>query len=681
MATKTIVTRIKNKADLLANWQDSTGVLLDGEIAIVRVPTGESYTNPVTGKSEPVVELLMKVGDGVHKFNEVDSEGNPYLPWLSAKASDVYDWAKKGTAGEIPVTVNNTASTLGAYLTKVDTNASNISSVSAKVDVAKVSTAISNAINALDYSSSETDSSTTKIAFVTAVTQTNGKIAVKKRNIIEADLPDISASKVKVDSSTTLPDKLDDMDSKILANTNKLAGHTDAAINTLIDNKINNLDFAAPSVPTSGTTTATAFIDSISQTNGKITATKKNLPTASNSVAGITKLYTSLGTSTDGTVTRKIVNDINTQVQTNKADITNLKTTVAGGVHFRGTVTAEPSASTTTVGSFTIAAGDVVIYNGKEYICTAVTEGAPSWEQLGDVTRIGNLETKVNNLDYSITNAVANTHKFASQVTQTDGKIAVTYTQPTSADVSHAGSTVKAALEGLAADLANKSSSDHTHTITAGASDDDVVVLTGTNGTNGVSYSASHAASGVTAGTYTKVTVNAKGHVTAGSTPTTLAGYSIADAYTKSEVNSELAKKSDTGHTHSSYVNQNAFSNIAVSGQTTVAADQVTDTVTFVGSNVSITTDATNDKVTFSVAKAAADGKTGIVTLEDSVVNQSTTAATSKAVYTVNTKAADAQSRVTTVESDYVRFNSTTNKLYVGKDGADEIIFDCGGAI
>lgn len=47
--------------------------------------------------------------------------------------------------------------------------------------------------------------------------------------------------------------------------------------------------------------------------------------------------------------------------------------------------------------------------------------------------------------------------------------------------------------------------------------------------------------------------------------------------------------------------NQNAFSNIAVSGQTTVAADTTTDTLTLVaGSNVTITTDATNDKVTIS---------------------------------------------------------------------------------
>lgn len=45
-----------------------------------------------------------------------------------------------------------------------------------------------------------------------------------------------------------------------------------------VQTAINALDFTAPSVPNTGTTTATAFIDSVSQTNGKITATKKNLP-------------------------------------------------------------------------------------------------------------------------------------------------------------------------------------------------------------------------------------------------------------------------------------------------------------------------------------------------------------------------------------------------------------------
>lgn len=54
-------------------------------------------------------------------------------------------------------------------------------------------------------------------------------------------------------------------------------------------------------------------------------------------------------------------------------------------------------------------------------------------------------------------------------------------------------------------------------------------------------------------------------------------------------------------HSHSAYVNQNAFSNIKV-GSTTVAADTATDTVEFSGDTaISIVGDATNDKVTFSL--------------------------------------------------------------------------------
>ena len=43
----------------------------------------------------------------------------------------------------------------------------------------------------------------------------------------------------------------------------------------------------------------------------------------------------------------------------------------------------------------------------------------------------------------------------------------------------------------------------------------------------------SHPTSGVSAGTYTKVNVNAQGHVTGGSNPTTLGGYGITDAAAK----------------------------------------------------------------------------------------------------------------------------------------------------
>ena len=50
----------------------------------------------------------------------------------------------------------------------------------------------------------------------------------------------------------------------------------------------------------------------------------------------------------------------------------------------------------------------------------------------------------------------------------------------------------------------------------------------------------------------------------------------------------------------STYANQNAFSNVKV-GSTTVAADAATDTLELAGSNVTLTPDATNDKVTIGI--------------------------------------------------------------------------------
>lgn len=97
--------------------------------------------------------------------------------------------------------------------------------------------------------------------------------------------------------------------------------------------------------------------------------------------------------------------------------------------------------------------------------------------------------------------------------------------------------------------------------------------------------------------------------------------------------------------------NQNAFSNIAVSGQTTVAADTATDTVTFAGSNVTITTDATNDKVTFSVADGSTSAK-GLVQLTNSTSSTSTTtAATPNSVKSAYDLANQAKTAAATAQS------------------------------
>lgn len=90
-------------------------------------------------------------------------------------------------------------------------------------------------------------------------------------------------------------------------------------------------------------------------------------------------------------------------------------------------------------------------------------------------------------------------------------------------------------------------------------------------------------------------------------------------------------------------VNQNAFSNVKV-GSTTVSADTKTDTVEFVGSgHVTITGDATNDKVTFATdleSKSAASGGTDV-----SLV-------TTGEKYTWNNKAAGNHTHSTSIATD-----------------------------
>lgn len=68
---------------------------------------------------------------------------------------------------------------------------------------------------------------------------------------------------------------------------------------------------------------------------------------------------------------------------------------------------------------------------------------------------------------------------------------------------------------------------------------DQTIVLTGdVTGTGTSSFAATLSNSGVSAGTYQSVTVDAKGRVTAGTNPTTLAGYGITDAASSTHVHS-----------------------------------------------------------------------------------------------------------------------------------------------
>ena len=83
MAEKTLQTRIKLRYASYSEWQSSTLKLLAGEVALCYVPAN----NDEIKNTAPTV--LFKVGDNEHVFSE--------LQWASARAADVYTWAKQST--------------------------------------------------------------------------------------------------------------------------------------------------------------------------------------------------------------------------------------------------------------------------------------------------------------------------------------------------------------------------------------------------------------------------------------------------------------------------------------------------------------------------------------------------------------------------------------------------------
>lgn len=90
--------------------------------------------------------------------------------------------------------------------------------------------------------------------------------------------------------------------------------------------------------------------------------------------------------------------------------------------------------------------------------------------------------------------------------------------------------------------------------------------------------------------------------ITAGATPTNTTNVVAAlTAGSNITINSDGTISSSGGGAGGGDVNQNAFSNFAVSGQTSIAADQTTDIVNLVGgANVTITTNAVTDTITFT---------------------------------------------------------------------------------
>lgn len=114
-----------------------------------------------------------------------------------------------------------------------------------------------------------------------------------------------------------------------------------------------------------------------------------------------------------------------------------INSTLSGRTRFVGEATAKPTGLTVTIKaspsniSHTAVAGDIVFFGEAEYLCTAVTSSSATWKELGDLTRVGTLETLVG----SVHAAARTTNKYVTHISKKDGKLQVQTAQPVATEI------------------------------------------------------------------------------------------------------------------------------------------------------------------------------------------------------------------------------------------------------
>lgn len=151
--------------------------------------------------------------------------------------------------------------------------------------------------------------------------------------------------------------------------------------------------------------------------------------------------------------------------------LTTINSTLSGRTRFVGEATAKPTGLTVTIKAspsnttHTAAAGDIVFYGEAEYLCTEVTSSSATWKELGDLTRVGTLETLVGSIHASARTA----NKYVTHISKgTDGKLQVQTAQPVATEVlmtTSGSDTVSSVLTAHSALLADLSTPDDDKTV------------------------------------------------------------------------------------------------------------------------------------------------------------------------------------------------------------------------
>lgn len=411
---KVFQTRIQLKYDTYTNWSTNNPILKAGEMAIATVAAGDQeMTN--------LPNIVLKVGDGTSHYND--------LKFVSALAADVHEWAKAKTkpvydATEITglqkfITDNSDFDTDTQYqlvavtgatykyqlqsrafangawgdwadvdgqvidFSGADTRLKSLEKTVADLtgDAGGIQGAIAAAIDGLDTTKIQTAGAD---GLALGIVQENGVIKSISGSIAAGTYDAAGAAKAVEDKLNSLITAAKTQADKGVTDAAAAKKAADAA-STKVDDAIAGLDYTAYAAGKAAGTTV-SFVGTISETDGVISAEKRDLVFAS--------AY---------------------NPETNKAatvaDITTAVADLNGAMHYVGKKEKLP----TDVSGYK--AGDVIIVNTKEYVFDGT-----KFDELGDEGAIG---VALEALSGESTNTSAG--KTVASVFQANGKVTVTY--------------------------------------------------------------------------------------------------------------------------------------------------------------------------------------------------------------------------------------------------------------
>lgn len=455
MPNKTFKTRILLKYDSYTNWTTNNPVLKAGEVAIATIASGN--TQKVNSVIAP--QTLMKVGDGVSAYND--------LPFVSALAADVYDWAKASTKPSYNYTEIGEYAEYriieanGDYKLQVRYGGTGNNWVDAPNDSATIPLAqVVSDLSALtqtvtgirtDLGAKADVANADGSAFARIAKLSEDLAALKGAgeggidDMINDAIAELDMAQLDVAASETVK-LIKEVDGRVSAEKQSIAITSSQVTDftNAVNAEIAKLD-ATPSQPAG----ADGLALSITEVDGKITAISGSIADGTYAPANVladldhdsSKIAASKAAGTEVTLISGVtqadgaVSTARTTLKFNQAlsdnnliatmdDVeevaTDLLGEINGSLHLKGVSSTDPlsSSGATVAGVDSFVTGDVVLYTAEgittEYVFTNNT-----WYKLGDESIASKLLAE---LDYS---ASLNANQTLKTVTQADGAVSV----------------------------------------------------------------------------------------------------------------------------------------------------------------------------------------------------------------------------------------------------------------